>query len=200
MEGGYKIAYARRDGLLGAGLYSAKMSSKSVAYAKNIETAEDSRYKAIMVNAVSLGRTIDTDRWFKYLKEVPDGYNSVHGVCHTQFGSDELVVYNEDALRPAFLIICDNVKVRTFPDVDTPAELALSQWVSKWLDNKVSVADYIEGLESNPHAAELEAIRVGAEVEMCVDTAHDVRQEVGGFCEEIEEIGHSIRSWWKSSR
>ncbi|KAG8859695.1 hypothetical protein FRB96_004269 [Tulasnella sp. 330] len=192
MHGGYKLQFAKREGLLGKGLYSARNSSKSVAYSNNVNGAEHSSYKAVMMNFVSLGRILETDRHFKYLQEAPSGYDSVHGVCNTQFGSDELVVYDEDALRPAVLVICDNVEVSTFPDNEDPALLSLSRFID---DPDTSIVDYIGDAISNPHAAELEVIRVGAHVEMAVDTMGESYDEVEEFYDEVKDALQELKGW-----
>ncbi|KAG9025764.1 hypothetical protein FRB95_009790 [Tulasnella sp. JGI-2019a] len=135
MYGGYDITRSNPTGLLGQGLYSAALSSKATSYSKNAEDtpAEGSEFKAVMINAVSLGKsyqtstsTISWDPSPSYLP--PFRYDSVHGYVDTgsPFDTDELVVYQNDALRPAFLIICDNVEVESFPDYSESDREALA--------------------------------------------------------------------------
>ncbi|KAG9001530.1 hypothetical protein FRB94_004681 [Tulasnella sp. JGI-2019a] len=71
--------------------------------------------KAVIVNTVSLRHIFETNKHLKDLRKAPWGYNSVYGVGDDGSGNDELVVCDNDALRPAYLIICSDVQVRTFP-------------------------------------------------------------------------------------
>ncbi|KAG9003587.1 hypothetical protein FRB93_011005 [Tulasnella sp. JGI-2019a] len=121
---GYDLCYAKAEGLLGAGHYSTLMSSKSISYSNNEGDGKGSKYKAVMTNAVSLGRVYETSTYMKYTTKPPPGFSSVFAVGGTNFGNDELVVYDDHALRPAFLIICDKLEITTFPDKPDYEDLA----------------------------------------------------------------------------
>ncbi|KAG8980660.1 hypothetical protein FRB94_009950 [Tulasnella sp. JGI-2019a] len=115
MNNGYDKKYSKLEGYLGQGLYSSKYSSKSASYATNKGLAEKSSFKAVIVNTVSLGKMYTSYKTRENATDAPEGYNSVRGMFNSKFGNDEYAVYNNDAVRPAYLVICDKLKVDTFP-------------------------------------------------------------------------------------
>ncbi|KAG8983262.1 hypothetical protein FRB94_005898 [Tulasnella sp. JGI-2019a] len=121
---GYDLRYATAEGLLRAGHYSTLISSKSISYFKNEGDVKGSKYKAVMINVISLGRVYETSTYMKYTTKPPPGFSSVFGDGGTDFGNDKLVVYDDHALRPAVLIICDNGEITTFPDKPSREDLA----------------------------------------------------------------------------
>ncbi|KAG9001531.1 hypothetical protein FRB94_004682 [Tulasnella sp. JGI-2019a] len=153
MRNGYDLKYAKGKGLLGAGHYSTVVSSKSTWYSKNEGRAEHSGYKAVMINEASLGNIFETEEG---LTRPPSTYQSVYGVGGTQFANDELAVYNNAALRPAYLVICDNLPVKTYNDnpsaVDLDAWRDLARQVS-FKDPKVITRATVNGIGSTSGAA-----------------------------------------------
>ncbi|CAG7848332.1 SubName: Full=Uncharacterized protein {ECO:0000313/EMBL:CCA74101.1} [Serendipita indica DSM 11827] len=91
-------------GRFGCGLYTSATSSKSDSYTTN---KVPSQYKAMLLNKVVVGngyklKTDDTTR-----TAPPSGYHSVLGEPDAagSLNYDELVVYDNDAIRPAYLIV-----------------------------------------------------------------------------------------------
>ncbi|KAG8860315.1 hypothetical protein FRB96_003964 [Tulasnella sp. 330] len=100
---------------LGKGLYSARMSSKATLYAENSApdgSEWDSDYLAVLVNTVSVGRVYITEEPLQGMIQPPLFYQSTYGTGSAF--ADELAVYHEDAIRPAYLIVCENVAVTSF--------------------------------------------------------------------------------------
>ncbi|KAI0341114.1 hypothetical protein BDW22DRAFT_1333172 [Trametopsis cervina] len=83
----------------GGGVYLATSSSKAYEYAKNVNNG--SRYRIILATRVVLGRTQKLNHNEHFRLAPNKGYDSVEGWV----GSPELVVYNVDAVRPAYLIL-----------------------------------------------------------------------------------------------
>ncbi|KAI1938690.1 hypothetical protein LOZ58_004425 [Ophidiomyces ophidiicola] len=90
---------------LGLGLYTTAESSKADKYAKNKDTSIYD--KAILLCKVAIGEPFRTTEDMPMLTSPPLGFDSVHAVPgrSSSFSSDERVVYTEEAIVPAFLII-----------------------------------------------------------------------------------------------
>ncbi|KAG9001529.1 hypothetical protein FRB94_004680 [Tulasnella sp. JGI-2019a] len=127
MRKGFDLRFAKPSGFLGAGTYSSMFSSKSTSYSTNAAYAQNSLYKAVIINSVSAGNVCYTNRTLQGLMRAPDGYHSVRGIGDILFGTDEVAVYDNDATRPCNLIICDNVEVRSFPLEPSEVDLKLSR-------------------------------------------------------------------------
>ncbi|KAJ7463526.1 hypothetical protein B0H11DRAFT_1870950 [Mycena galericulata] len=104
----YKRSIRGLDGLrLGRGIYTTPSSSKAYQYAVNIGSADGSNMKAVLSTRIVLGDPSKTKHEDPSLCEPPSGYQSVKGVPgkNSEFLDQEDVVYHEDAIRPAYLIM-----------------------------------------------------------------------------------------------
>lgn len=89
----------------GYGIYTSATSSKSDSYSKNLV---DSSRKALLLNKVVVGKGKKLYFGDSTLTSPPPGYDSVIGEPAKPVGElnyDELVVYDEEAIIPQFLII-----------------------------------------------------------------------------------------------
>ncbi|KAG8894849.1 hypothetical protein FRB99_000949, partial [Tulasnella sp. 403] len=90
----------------GYGIYCTPASSKADYFSSNGGQVEDSPVKAVLVNTVVLGNPcyIHEDR--EMMMKPPEEYTSVIG-WRPPFGKhdEEYVVYRNDAIRPAYLVI-----------------------------------------------------------------------------------------------
>ncbi|KAG8816814.1 hypothetical protein FRC18_000807 [Serendipita sp. 400] len=95
-----KTGFAR----FGRGHYTTATSSKSDSYSTNGST---SSYKAIIMTKVVVGRGYKMTQNAQTLTAPPTGFHSVLGepVQGGKLNYDELVVYDNDAIRPAYLIV-----------------------------------------------------------------------------------------------
>ncbi|KAJ6620076.1 hypothetical protein B0H10DRAFT_2163667 [Mycena sp. CBHHK59/15] len=88
----------------GNGIYTTDCSSKADDY---FAGAPESPFRAVLVNRVIVGTPFKRKGNAKDLTEPPSGYHSVIVVGepghHLNYG--ETVVYNNDAIRPAYLIV-----------------------------------------------------------------------------------------------
>ncbi|KAG8986584.1 hypothetical protein FRB93_005246 [Tulasnella sp. JGI-2019a] len=101
----FSVRFALDSGDFGSGIYSSSTSSKATQYSRN---GVESGYSAMMVCNVAVGKPFFTGEWEKGRKKPPNGYNSVIGVRGHRLSDDEIIVYNDDAIRPAYLIIYDS--------------------------------------------------------------------------------------------
>ncbi|KAG9012303.1 hypothetical protein FRB94_006334 [Tulasnella sp. JGI-2019a] len=86
----------------GYGLYTTSVSSKADDY--NTEQ-DNSPYKAMLIARVILGSGRSLRRNSKFLTAPPANYNSVLGIVGVDLNYDEQVVYRDDAIRPAYLLV-----------------------------------------------------------------------------------------------
>jgi len=91
-------------GRFGAGIYTSSTSSKSNVYSRN---GCVSSWKAMLLNKVVVGRGYKVTTNKTSLTEPPAGYDSVLGEVGGRLNYDELVVYNNDAVRPSYLVMYD---------------------------------------------------------------------------------------------
>jgi len=91
-------------GRFGAGIYTSSTSSKSDSYSQNGCT---SNWKAMLLNNVVVGEGYKTLVDDTSLTEPPAGYDSVLGEVGGSLNYDELVVYDNDAIRPSYLVMYD---------------------------------------------------------------------------------------------
>jgi len=91
-------------GRFGVGIYTSATSSKSDAYSRNDCTSD---WKAMLLNKVVVGKghkmTVDKTT----LTKPPAGYDSVLAEVGSRLNYDELVVYDNDAIRPSYLVMYD---------------------------------------------------------------------------------------------
>ncbi|MCO5575118.1 hypothetical protein L7F22_028915 [Adiantum nelumboides] len=108
----------------GKGIYCSGSSSKASAYVKcdvlpekrrflgflpifgsNDYSSSKENYKVMMVCRVLAGRPYHTTRNLQDLKGPPDGFNSVQGDPGEKLNYDELVLYKDFAILPAYIIL-----------------------------------------------------------------------------------------------
>lgn len=92
-------------GRFGHGIYTTSTSSKSNDYAKNIGVNSD--WKALLLNKVVVGAGKSLINDDTSLTGPPVGYDSVVGEAAVggSLNYDELVLYNNDAVRPSYLVM-----------------------------------------------------------------------------------------------
>ncbi|KAJ7624721.1 hypothetical protein FB45DRAFT_751103, partial [Roridomyces roridus] len=85
----------------GNGMYTSKTSSKAARYSHN---GQPSKYKVMLLNNVAVGKTYQTQA---LILSVSFGLISeqVCGLPGTALNFDETCVYNDDAMRPTYLIL-----------------------------------------------------------------------------------------------
>ncbi|KAF8330511.1 hypothetical protein F5887DRAFT_80065 [Amanita rubescens] len=91
-------------GRFGRGIYTSSTSSKSDDYSQNASRCS-SKLKAILLNNVVVGRGCRILHDNTSLTAPPSGYDSVLAETGRGLNYDELVVYNNDAIRPSFLVM-----------------------------------------------------------------------------------------------
>ncbi|KAF9648834.1 ADP-ribosylation [Thelephora ganbajun] len=103
-RGSFNVASAGKRAFqrYGPGIYTSSKSSKSDHYAKN---EIKSPWKALLLNNVLAGVEYTTVFNERHLKGPPLGYDSVYGKPGLSLNYDELVVYTDHAIRPAYLVM-----------------------------------------------------------------------------------------------
>ncbi|KAF8176128.1 hypothetical protein K438DRAFT_1847013 [Mycena galopus ATCC 62051] len=86
----------------GTGIYTTSCSSKADDYFVGVP---DSPFRAVLVNRVVVGNPLTRQYNAEELTELPFGYHSVVGVPGADLNYGETVVYANDAIRPAYLIV-----------------------------------------------------------------------------------------------
>ncbi|KAJ7222935.1 hypothetical protein C8J57DRAFT_242267 [Mycena rebaudengoi] len=86
----------------GNGIYTTSCSSKADDYVTGIS---ESPFRAMLVNRVVVGNPMKRKYNARDLTELPFGYHSVEGEPGADLNYGETVVYDNDAIRPAYLII-----------------------------------------------------------------------------------------------
>lgn len=91
-------------GRFGSGIYTSSTSSKSNDYSRNVMVTP-SPWKAILLNKVVVGKGYKMKSDNSSLTGPPPGYDSVLGETGVNLNHDELIVYDESAIRPSWLIM-----------------------------------------------------------------------------------------------
>ncbi|KAJ6544998.1 hypothetical protein DFH09DRAFT_1172433 [Mycena vulgaris] len=86
----------------GKGIYTTGCSSKADDYFRGLP---DSSFRAVLVNRVVVGNPWNRQHNAEELTEPPTGYHSVVGLPGGDLNYGETVVYRNDAIRPAYLIV-----------------------------------------------------------------------------------------------
>lgn len=86
----------------GTGIYTTACSSKADDYFIGVP---DSPFRAVLVNRVVVGNPLTRQYNAEEITELPFGYHSVVGVPGADLNYGETVVYTNDAIRPAYLIV-----------------------------------------------------------------------------------------------
>ncbi|KAI0784002.1 hypothetical protein BC629DRAFT_1594120 [Irpex lacteus] len=87
----------------GTGIYTSSCSSKADDYSSNL--SEKAHFRVLLVARVVVGRTHRLRRSDKALTTPPYGYHSITGEPGEDLNYEETVVYKNEAIRPAFLIV-----------------------------------------------------------------------------------------------
>ncbi|KAF8730638.1 hypothetical protein AX14_005327 [Amanita brunnescens Koide BX004] len=87
----------------GSGIYVTACSSKADDYSKN--TSKKAAFRVLLVNRVVVGKPYKRLHNATNLTEPPSGYHSVFGEPGGDLNYEETVVYNNDAIRPAYLVV-----------------------------------------------------------------------------------------------
>ncbi|KAI0337034.1 ADP-ribosylation [Trametopsis cervina] len=87
----------------GTGIYTSSCSSKADDYCSN--TSEKATLRVVLVSRVVVGRTYRLRRNDVKLVAPPWGYNSITGEPGEDLNYEETVVYKNEAIRPAFLVV-----------------------------------------------------------------------------------------------
>ncbi|THH31281.1 hypothetical protein EUX98_g2930 [Antrodiella citrinella] len=101
-----KFGQRTNFGRFGEGIYTSATSSKANDYVVSLSSAAT---RAILLNYVVMGKTIKMTSNQSDLKEPPTGYDSVVGEPGGDLNYDESIVYDNDAIRPIFLVIYEDV-------------------------------------------------------------------------------------------
>lgn len=88
-------------GRFGVGIYTSATSSKADGYVFD----HQSRYKCMLLNTVVMGRIIKLTTNDESLTQPPPGYDAVVGEPGGDLAYDESIVYENDAIRPLYLVI-----------------------------------------------------------------------------------------------
>ncbi|GBC08148.1 hypothetical protein RclHR1_07930005 [Rhizophagus clarus] len=110
---GYKLMYAKTSRFkyqrFGDGIYFSSTSSKSDDFNReSLKNHNGVNYKVMFLNKVVVGRAFELIQEVRNLKGPPINYDSVVGEPSASLYYDELVVYNESACIPQYLIVYEN--------------------------------------------------------------------------------------------
>lgn len=92
----------------GIGIYTTSCSSKADDYSVSPETGSESPFRVMLVNRVVVGNPYTLRDNAPNLIEPPSGHHSIVGEPGVDLNYPETVVYDNDAIRPAFLIVYRN--------------------------------------------------------------------------------------------
>ncbi|KAJ6451450.1 ADP-ribosylation [Mycena sanguinolenta] len=101
---GFKKKFSLHSGMFGKGIYTSTTSSKAAGYSQN---SRASKYKAMLLNNVVVGRAYETNKAMVGSTAPPKGFDSVCGLPGSALKYDETCVYDDDAIRPTYLILYD---------------------------------------------------------------------------------------------
>ncbi|TFK69962.1 ADP-ribosylation [Pluteus cervinus] len=87
----------------GTGIYSTGCSSKADDYVANKN--EKARFRVVLVNRVVVGKAFKRKHNAVNLTRAPTGHHSVHGEPGVDLNYEETVVYDNDAIRPAYIVV-----------------------------------------------------------------------------------------------
>lgn len=106
IRNGFQLKKVRMDALqrYGKGIYCTATSSKADAYVR-AETGLGPGTKVMLVCEVLAGRVYKTKEDRQDLLSPPSGFDSVSGEPGMDLKYDELVLYNENAILPRYIII-----------------------------------------------------------------------------------------------
>ncbi|KDQ52776.1 hypothetical protein JAAARDRAFT_40057 [Jaapia argillacea MUCL 33604] len=94
----------------GTGIYTTACSSKADDYSFN--GSENAKLRVLLVNRVVVGRPFKKRRNATTFCRAPAGYHSVIGEPGEDLNYEETVVYSNDAIRPAYLVVYGDPPVK----------------------------------------------------------------------------------------
>jgi len=109
----FKVSACGRKNLFkrfGHGIYTSPVSSKAHGYVRNTQIFGLAPYKAMLIVRVVRGRSWVTQGNARDLISPPPGYDSVYGVPGDSLRYSETVLYDNDAIRPAYLVLYDDLQ------------------------------------------------------------------------------------------
>lgn len=113
LQVGFKKSMCKKDRFqrFGIGIYTSSVSSKSHDYVKCTSSDVKDNYKVMIVCKVLVGRPHHYTRNARELEGPPRGYHSVQGDPGEVLNYEELVVYDDRAILPAFIILYSTSEV-----------------------------------------------------------------------------------------
>jgi len=87
----------------GKAIYTTACSSKADDYSSN--SNPQAKRRVLLLNRVITGKEFNTKLNSNHLMQPPAGYHSVVGKPGVHLNYEETVVYNNDAIRPAYLVV-----------------------------------------------------------------------------------------------
>ncbi|KAG8836112.1 hypothetical protein FRC20_007135 [Serendipita sp. 405] len=94
--------FGPRWGRFGKGIYTSAVSSKSNDYQKTLQATD---WSSLLLNNVVIGNGYHIQSNSDTLLQPPSGYDSISGLPGQALNYEETVVYRNDAIRPAYLVI-----------------------------------------------------------------------------------------------
>jgi len=105
MKSSFDLSFSMGTGMFGGGIYTSSTTSKSDHFSRNVRASE---WKAMLLNKVVVGKGYRMTAGDTTLVGPPDGFDSVLAeASDSGLNYDELVVYNNDAIRPSYLVMYD---------------------------------------------------------------------------------------------
>jgi len=112
----------------GTGIYTTSCSSKADDY--SFSTAKNSHFRVMLVNRVVVGKPCKLRLNATNLTEPPCGHHSIIGEPGRDLNYPETVVYDNDAIRPAFLVV--------YGDALSKEDHKLRALISTWFKTPVA--------------------------------------------------------------
>jgi len=107
LKGSYDVKYAA-IGMFGKGIYTSATSSKSDTYTRGATAG--SPYKAMFLNRVAVGKGKILTAADNTLRTAPAGFDSVIANPGSGLNYDELIVYDNAAIRTSWLLLYEGGK------------------------------------------------------------------------------------------
>eukprot|EP00897_Mesotaenium_endlicherianum_P005048 jgi/Mesen1/4571/ME000232S03818 len=105
LKGGFKLKKAAGFLRFGRGIYCTATSSKAHGYSLVSEQTSSPHLRAVLVCKVIAGRTHKFYDDMPHLTQAPEGYDSVVGEPGETLNYDELVLYNNRAILPVYVVV-----------------------------------------------------------------------------------------------
>ncbi|KAG9044297.1 hypothetical protein FS837_008389 [Tulasnella sp. UAMH 9824] len=102
----------------GPGIYTSSVSSKADDYTKSPWFSDD---RVIIVARVALGKSSIQYQTTQHLTEPPIGYDSVLGEVGIHLNYNEQVLYKDEAIRPAYIVVYERAPAAAPPAPPAPA-------------------------------------------------------------------------------